>query len=151
MIIFVRQIWQPGTNRRYKFALTFKGLPKYRRVLLRTGRCVGRDSGHLEPTRNAGIFYEFSTILVRELIIVSIFISFSTFNFYFYFVFVLKIIFVLVSVLVKRKFIIFVSVSISVHENITAFNHDFPRITPSSKSPEISGGGSAFLVREPAI
>src|SRR6218665_36077 len=26
-----------------------------------------------------------------------------------------------------------------------------PRITPSSKSPEISGGGSAFLVREPAI
>src|SRR6218665_277840 len=29
--------------------------------------------------------------------------------------------------------------------------HSFPRITPSSKSPEISGGGSAFLVREPAI
>src|SRR6218665_3596865 len=27
----------------------------------------------------------------------------------------------------------------------------FPRITPSSKSAEISGGGSAFLVREPAI
>src|SRR6218665_1652819 len=29
--------------------------------------------------------------------------------------------------------------------------HSFLRITPSSKSPEISGGGSAFLVREPAI
>src|SRR6218665_406512 len=29
--------------------------------------------------------------------------------------------------------------------------HSFPRITPSSKSPEISGGGSAFLVLEPAI
>src|SRR6218665_1833025 len=29
--------------------------------------------------------------------------------------------------------------------------HSFPRIPPSSKSPEISGGGSAFLVREPAI
>src|SRR6218665_3243176 len=29
--------------------------------------------------------------------------------------------------------------------------HSFPRITPSSKSPKVSGGGSAFLVREPAI
>src|SRR6218665_727039 len=29
--------------------------------------------------------------------------------------------------------------------------HSFPRITPSSKSAEISGGGSAFLVRELAI
>src|SRR6218665_2401744 len=27
----------------------------------------------------------------------------------------------------------------------------FPRITPSSKSPQISGGGPAFLLREPAI
>src|SRR6218665_3615637 len=29
--------------------------------------------------------------------------------------------------------------------------HSFPRITPSSKKADISGGGSAFLVREPAI
>src|SRR6218665_718593 len=29
--------------------------------------------------------------------------------------------------------------------------HSFPRITPSSKPSEISGGGSAFLIREPAI
>ena len=29
--------------------------------------------------------------------------------------------------------------------------HSFPRITPSSKSPEIPGGGSALMVREPAI
>src|SRR6218665_1976873 len=27
----------------------------------------------------------------------------------------------------------------------------FPRITPSSKSAQISGGGSAFLIREPAL
>src|SRR6218665_1806001 len=27
----------------------------------------------------------------------------------------------------------------------------FPRITPSSKSAQIFGGGSAFLIREPAI
>ena len=61
--------------------------------------------------------YDFSTILVWELIIVFLF-DFQLFNFYLYFVFVLKNF--LVPVSMKGKFIIFVS--ISVHENITAYH-----------------------------
>ena len=48
---------------------------------------IGRDLVNLKPTGNAGIIYDFSTILVRGLglIIVSISISFSIFSFVFRF------------------------------------------------------------------